>query len=133
MAVQRSRLVRDIGGGSYWAGRAVVRPIFGPWWTAPISGPPTFDSSEPRQSVKDTHDYIIFTSWIRLVWHSDITKFNFGQVSALDPLGEVTKLPAGEAYEAPPGLRGGDDEGADDRSGPLFPMSQGTLPWQPVL
>jgi len=23
--------------------------------------------------------------------------------------------------------------GADDRSGPLFPISQGTLPWQPIL
>jgi len=23
--------------------------------------------------------------------------------------------------------------GADDRSGPLFPTSQGTLPWQPIL
>jgi len=22
--------------------------------------------------------------------------------------------------------------GADDRSGPLFPLSQGTLPWQPI-
>jgi len=24
------------------------------------------------------------------------------------------------------------DLGADDRSGPLFPISQGTLPWQPI-
>jgi len=23
--------------------------------------------------------------------------------------------------------------GADDRPGPLFPISQGTLPWQPIL
>jgi len=23
--------------------------------------------------------------------------------------------------------------GADDRSGPLFPISQGMLPWQPIL
>jgi len=23
--------------------------------------------------------------------------------------------------------------GADDRSGPLFPIFQGTLPWQPIL
>jgi len=23
--------------------------------------------------------------------------------------------------------------GADDRSGPLFPISQRTLPWQPIL
>jgi len=23
--------------------------------------------------------------------------------------------------------------GADDRSGPLFPIPQGTLPWQPIL
>jgi len=23
--------------------------------------------------------------------------------------------------------------GADDRFGPLFPISQGTLPWQPIL
>jgi len=23
--------------------------------------------------------------------------------------------------------------GADGRSGPLFPISQGTLPWQPIL
>jgi len=23
--------------------------------------------------------------------------------------------------------------GADERSGPLFPISQGTLPWQPIL
>jgi len=31
-------------------------------WTAPVSGPPTFDSQyRPRQSVKDTHNYS-FTS-----------------------------------------------------------------------
>jgi len=62
-------------------------PTFWPLWAAPIFGPPTFDSRGPRQSVKDTHNYS-FTSWIPgktwknptrwLLWHSNITKFNFG-------------------------------------------------------
>jgi len=67
-------------------------PTFWPLWATPISGSPTFDSQGLRKSVKDTHNDS-FTSWIPaspgiqyekhptrwLLWHSDITKFNFGQ------------------------------------------------------
>jgi len=82
-----------ISGGSYWAGGP---PTFWPLWVAPISGPPTLWQL-PRHFVKDTHNYS-FTSCIParwLLWHSDITKFNFGRGSTPDP--------AGRAYDAPPG------------------------------
>jgi len=82
-----------IGGGSYWARRAVVRSLFG------LCGP-LLCLSRPLLTAEATHNYS-FTSWIPsrvcskkhptrwLLWHSDVTK------SISDP--------TRGSYDAPPG------------------------------